>query len=44
MVHLGERDCTVQRRMQKLVEEAPSPALSSERRAEMGTAVKAASM
>ncbi|WP_036116830.1 acetyl-CoA carboxylase biotin carboxylase subunit, partial [Lysinibacillus sphaericus] len=43
VVHLGERDCTVQRRMQKLVEEAPSPALSSARRAEMGAAaVKAA--
>ncbi|WP_072708865.1 acetyl-CoA carboxylase biotin carboxylase subunit [Lacicoccus alkaliphilus] len=43
VVHLGERDCTVQRRMQKLVEEAPSPVLSEAKRREMGeTAVRAA--
>lgn len=43
VVHLGERDCTVQRRMQKLVEEAPSPVISEKTRREMGeTAVRAA--
>jgi acetyl-CoA carboxylase biotin carboxylase subunit len=41
-IHLGERECTIQRRHQKLLEEAPSPVLSPALREKMGTAAVAA--
>ena len=43
-VHLGERDCTAQRRRQKVIEEAPSPVVSAQMRAQMGADAVAAAL
>jgi acetyl-CoA carboxylase, biotin carboxylase subunit len=42
IVHLGERDCSIQRRHQKVIEEAPSPVVTPQLRAKMGQAAVAA--
>jgi 3-methylcrotonyl-CoA carboxylase alpha subunit len=42
VIHLNERDCSLQRRHQKVVEEAPAPSMTADRRAAMGTAAVAA--
>ena len=42
VIHLGERDCSIQRRHQKVVEEAPSPAVDGDLRARMGAAAAGA--
>ena len=43
-IHLGERECSIQRRHQKVVEEAPSPAVSADLRARMGSAAVSAAI